>query len=394
MSLIVTEYESPTHFPDQEEVEIVPDAIGRKENHESQDDKDNAVQDKKKPQLQPHRLTKPFRPIILCLGLLLLLSWAPAFAQIQGSLALQATYTDNIFALSDYDLQRFEQDHPYLSFAETSDDLIFQTQIKVLYPLSYRWWLITPEVSAKVSQCISNPEKYRQDSSIGLHLERYYWNAGCSYEYQPHIYSRDYVDGDGTGANEKYSYQRDVYHAFLNIKPVRSINIKLATKHEDYYYNRFWTEFDGSTSAYSLGLRYNLPVFSLDADYQYRVFDNDSPTLGSFNDSSYESDRYSLALALKKMPLSDDKHSEVSLRPRFSLSYEQRFYQGDDSWYGGREDNIYNTTGSLGFFWGRTWNLSLDYSHIFRNVDSTNDTVLKLKEYSENRLSAGIEYLF
>jgi len=45
-------------------------------------------------------------------------------------------------------------------------------------------------------------------------------------------------------------------------------------------------------------------------------------------------------------------------------------------------------------FFSPQWNLSLDYSHYFRNVETDNETVQRLKEYNENRLSAALRYTF
>jgi len=45
-------------------------------------------------------------------------------------------------------------------------------------------------------------------------------------------------------------------------------------------------------------------------------------------------------------------------------------------------------------FFSPKMNLSLDYSHYFRNVETDNETVQRLKEYSENRLSAVLSYKF
>jgi hypothetical protein len=84
----------------------------------------------------------------------------------------------------------------------------------------------------------------------------------------------------------------------------------------------------------------------------------------------------------------------MNWHPYLELSKEDRFYQGDSPWYAGREYAIYNTTAGLNFMLHPSWNLSLDYSHIFRNVDSPNESVLRLKEFSENRLSAALSYKF
>lgn len=381
-------------FPDPDIIRDQTDTLSLEEpSTEEQETNMKAKNKKVQKTLSPHRLTKPFRPIILCIGIAMLWS-VNAFAMGGGSISLGTTYSDNVFALSDYDFERWDHEHPNLDFVKSTDDLSIVSKINLNYPMRYRWWKIIPSINANISNNVSNTEKYRRDMGASLRLERYYFNTTLSYTHNPHIYVRHYVDSDGTGAPEAYSYQRDTYQASGSIRIAAGSNLNLQARLEDFYYNRYWTEFDGRAITMGLGYRHNFDAFVLSGMYYYRIFDNDFDPESGHRDSSYESDRYTARIILPKMPLADSKPKGAAWQPALSLSYEERYYQGQDSWYGGRVDKMYNTGAGLTLFFNPDWNLSLDYSHIFRNVDSSNASVLSLKEYSENRLSAELKYSF
>ncbi len=339
------------------------------------------------------RGSRNFVPIIMSLALFIWLGMPGLNAQIEGSITASAQYTDNAFQLSDYDLRRFETDHPNLDFVKTSDDLALSARIELEYPLRYKWWRFTPSVSANLAQNVSNPDKAKRDAIIRLRVDRYYWNATLLYGYYPRNYLRDYVDTDGTGKLEHYSYQRDLWRADLNIKPIKNTIVRLQGKYEELCYNEYFTEFDGDAKTWGIGARQNFPVFVLEGMYQYRVFDNWYSPLDP-DDSSYESNIYTASLRLKPMPLSEKGKSRARWYPSLGLGFEERFYQGLDAWYGGRVDNIYSTDAGFHFELSDKINISLDYSHRLRNVDSPNASVRSLKPYSENRFGTALEYKF
>ncbi|PKN80199.1 MAG: hypothetical protein CVU48_02840 [Candidatus Cloacimonetes bacterium HGW-Cloacimonetes-1] len=341
-------------------------------------------------ELRPHRSTKPFRPIILCILFILSWNFTAAYGQISGSITTTAEFSDNVFQLSAYDFDRYDHNHPYLAYVTTTDDVTMGTNINLAYPMHYKWWLIEPSIDANLSHNLSNSEKYRRDVSTRLKIKRYKWDASLRYAYAPHIYVRDYKDSDGTHALEDYSYERNQYRADLNIRPLKKGTALFTVRYEELYYNQYWKEYDGNSLTYGIGWNQDLPVFSLRGMYYYRVFDNDVID----DDSSYESNKYDIGMKLQRMPLSDLDPNGITWRPALSLSYEERFYQGLDSWYGGRIDMITTTNAGIDVFISDSWKFMLDYSHIFRNVDSPNSSVLRLKEYSENRLGAAVEYQF
>jgi len=339
---------------------------------------------------RPIRRKGSIRPIILSLLLVLTFGKGKLDAQVTGSISLGAVYFDNVFQLSEYDLDRFNDDHDNLSFAETSDDLNLSTKIDLGYPLNYRWWKFTPSIQAVYSQNVSNTDKYRTDAALRLRIDRYYWNALLQYGYNPHIYYRDFTDGDGSGDLENYSYSRNTYRLDLAVKALKKSTLKTNIRFEDYYYNEFFTEADGSALTGGAAIQHHFPAFTLEAGYDYREFTNDNQV--DNDDASYQSNIYKAGLLLPRMPLNEK--GKTLWQPQLGLNYEQRYYQGGGSWYGGRADYSYTLAAGFDLIFNPQLNLSLDYTHIFRNVESNNESLIRLKEYSENRLGLSARYKF
>ena len=264
-------------------------------------------------------------------------------------------------------------------------------QADLAYPFRYQWWKFIPSVTAKVSQNISNPDKQRQDILMRFRVERYYWNFTALYGYYPYIYVRNYIDSDGTGESEKYSYERNLYRGDLNVKPFKNTTIQFHGRYEEYFYNQYWTEYDANATTLGLGARYSFPAFSMGASYNWRVLDNYNHDA---EDASYESDIYKGDIRLKKTPLSASKPKGAAFYPELAMSYEERFYQSDDPRYGGRVDRIYNTNAALNFLLNEQWNIKLDYTHTFRNIESSVEEIRLTKEYSENKFSLTAQYSF
>lgn len=339
----------------------------------------------------PVKAPRSIIPIIMGLALFLALAPRPLCAQLEIGVSLGTSYSDNVFQLSEYDLNRWDHSHPNLDYANTTDDLALDARFDLAWPIRYQWWKFIPSVTAKISQNLSNPDKQRQDALFRLRVERYYWNFTALYGYYPENYVRSYIDTDGSQRLEKFSYARNLYRGDLNLKPFKNTTLQLHGRYEQYYYNEFWTEFDANATTLGLGARYAFPAFSLSANYRYRIFDNHRHDA---EDGSYESNRYSGNIRLKSTPLDNDKPSGPSFYPELTLSYEERFFQSLDPWYGGRADFIYNTSAALNFEIEPRWNLKLDYSHAYRNVESPVEEVRRAREYSENEVSATVKYSF
>lgn len=315
-------------------------------------------------------------------------------AKFNGNVQLSMTYSDNAFQLSQFDLQRNENGHPDMQFVESADDIIFDTRINGFYDTAWRWWQIQPSMQINASENLLNTDKSKADFIAGVSVKRMFGDLGLYYGYSPDNYIRHYKDSDGTGMQDKYSFAKNLYKAALNIRPVNKSTVSLEYRLEEYFYNKYFTEFDGDIETWMLGFRQSFQTFYFSASYGYRVYETEKGvSVDNPEDASYESNIYGVGLLIKKMPL-DPKYPSVYWRPELNLRFEQRYFQGGDDWHRGRTDNINTTNTSLKFYFGDKWNFNLDYSHIFRNVDAVNSSVVKYKEYSENRFGTSVRYQF
>jgi len=340
------------------------------------------------------RKSRLFQPIILVLTFFLLNCNVLLFAQFSASVSTGITYTDNAFQLSAYDLQRNEDGHPDLDFVKSADDIIMNMRFNSSYQMQWHWWKIEPSIQLNGNQYILNTSKQKVDMLAGVSFSRRLGEFGVYYGYYPDVYVRNYIDTGGTEESERYSYDRNHYRADLRIKPFKTGTAFLQYRLDEYFYNEYFTEFDGNINTWLLGWQQSFPTFYLDASYAYRVYETELVIeIDNPEDASYESNVYSFGIMLKKMDL-DSRYPNLTWRPELDLRFEERFYRGGDSWHRNRIDNINTTTGRLHFYFGDRWNINLDYSHIFRNVDAAYSSVRKYKEYSENRFGVNTGYRF
>lgn len=378
-------------MPDIDKQKISLSAEEVKPGGESKKPSSDQESEEKKDKKPVQRPTRNIVPIIMSLTLFMVFCLAPLKAQMDIGISLQGTYSDNVFQISEYDFERFSDHHPNLDYVDTTDDLALTARFDLAYPIHYQWWKFTPSVTGRISQNVSNPDKKRQDALLRFRVDRYYWNFTALYGYYPNIYIRSYIDSDGSGELEKYSYEKNLWRGDLNLKPIKGANIRLHGRYEQYFYNQYWTEYDSDAITTGLELRYWFPAFSLSGSYYYRVLDNHNHDA---EDASYESNIYGGSIRLKSMPLSEKKPDGVTFYPSFGMTFEERFFQSGDDWYGGRVYDIYGTDAALNFEIDDHWNLKLDYSHTFRNVESPVAAVRRLREYDENRFSATVKYEF
>jgi predicted DNA-binding protein len=333
-------------------------------------------------------------PIILLLAFAVFLGTVNLSAQLSYFVEMGATYTDNAFQLSSFDLERNEDGHPDLEFVKSADDVILKTMLYGTYRTHYRWWQIRPLLQFNASQYILNPAKQRVDILAGLKVSRRLGELGIYYGYTPEYYVREYIDHNGTDRFEDYSYEKNLYRADLRLRPLPKSTASLEYRLDQYYYNQYFTEYDGDITTWKLGWEQSFPIFYLNASYAYKVYETDrSQDLDTPEDASYESNVYAAGILLKKMDL-DPRYPRIQWRPELNLTFETRYYQGGDNWHAGRTDNLNTTAATLHLYLGDRWNFKLDYTQLFRNVDAPYASVMKYKEFNESRLGVSARYNF
>jgi hypothetical protein len=330
----------------------------------------------------------------------------PAFFQkalsgMQLTVGTSIRYNDNVFSLSDYDMDRFDSGHENFSFIKTADDLIVNPYLQIRYPFSLGELTLTPYLNANHYQYISNPDKTNYSILSALFSQYKNFNLNLYYGYYGDLYARDYLDRNGSDVYEKFEYEKNLYRLYSFFSLGRYDTPLLYFQIEEYFYNEFFTEYDGIATTYGLGWRRSFPTFYLRLFYYYRDFEasnvsydlNEVVISDRITDTSYESNIYDLQFRNKRINL----FADYDFRPYFGFRLENRYYSTKlpvevAPFQSGREENRYRINFGLEFYLVRNLNIILDYKHYLRDTYSENDSLPKYKDYRQNLISLDLGY--
>ncbi len=340
--------------------------------------------------------------IACMLTLLLTLGLAPLFAEFTISADSDFEYTDNVFQLSSKDKGRFDRGESAFDFIETRDDFIMRPSVSFGYNYQGKGFTLEPSISGTYEHYYNNTDKstynmlVKMSSEIRLSKDYRLTLAG-SYGYYPENWLRDYLD-DETDAYQKFEYDKNMYKFEPYLKMWRKFFIMPYFKYEQYYYNEYFTEYDGDAMTTGLGLKYAFNTFYMKVYYHFRDYECDSNPEGAVDsddagDASYESNIYFVEFENKRVAISRHRY----IRPFFSFRYEQRYYQTEvyDKFHSGREDSKYTVKFGSDFYLFDNWEFKLSYTHIYRKAESdVYENLNDYKEYQEDRFTLGVKYNF
>ena len=320
---------------------------------------------------------------------------------------LDTIFTQNVWHLSEYDLERVDEGSEYVAFAESADDLILKSKVKFStdYAFSKRFKIV-PSAKLAYNYYLSNGEKSSSSILCGVDIDYKPFALELRYGFYPGSYLRDYKDNksilyDGTGDYEKFEYDKNLYKAGLNWQAFKKHRFSGSIKMEDYYHNEYFTEYDGRAFTYELGWRGSFPGVYLDFSYAFKKFETEDDIASLYapdadydeipSDWSYESNIYNARVRLKKI---DTSNKNFKYRLVLDLDLENRFYQGSDSIHAGREDLTMELSPAIVFYFNKNFDITLDYSYLNRTVESPDSSVPKYKNYTDNAVSLGLSYKF
>jgi len=105
-------------------------------------------------------------------------------------------------------------------------------------------------------------------------------------------------------------------------------------------------------------------LFSVQGSYAFQDFDNTGYKKVNREDAGYQGNIYRGVLRMKAMPLKGESTKKQSWAPYLELIKEDRYYQGDNAYYGSRVYKVFTTKAGMDFKLKPGLNLSLDYHHI------------------------------
>ncbi|MBW6515366.1 MAG: hypothetical protein K0B81_01960 [Candidatus Cloacimonetes bacterium] len=324
---------------------------------------------------------------------------------LRATFGLTFGYNDNIFSLSDYDRDRFDDGEQILSFIETADDLIINPSLRLRYPINFGELTVEPYINANYYQYLSNSDKSNFSILTALFNSYQGFNLNLYYGYYGDLYARDYRYRDPETSEpidyEKFEYEKNLYRLYSYFSLTRYDTPLLYYQIEEYFYNEFFTEYDGVATTYGLGWRRSFPTFYLRFFYYYRQFE---PSNVSYNidevvisdhitDPAYESNIYDLQFRNKRINLINN----YDFRPYFGFRVENRYYQTElpvevAPFQSTREEKRYRINLGCDLYLVRNLNIILDYKHYLRDVHSENPNVAKYKDYRQNVFSIDFAY--
>jgi len=298
------------------------------------------------------------------------------------------TYDDNVFNLSDSDLDHF--DDGSFDWAETSDDFVTGAWLRVQRQFQVGDVYLTPVVKGAYSLYTSNGDKSTGSMLAGVQTDWRKLSVNAYYGYYPHNYLRTY--------DEDYTYDKNMYKLDGSYRIFRKDWVQLYGKYEQYCHNKYYTKYDGDAITTGIGWRHSFQTFYLKAMYYYRTYNCDGETNldegGEESSADYDADIFELNFNNKKVEIARNRY----IRPYINFSFEHRCYQTNDytdDTHAGREDKKYNVAFGSEFLLWKDIELTAEYNHVYRKVSSSvNSNLPNKKDYIANELSLGVRYSF
>ncbi len=312
-------------------------------------------------------------------------------------------YNSNVFSLSEYDIDRFDNDSGVFPFISSRDDLIVNPYLKMRYPINIGKLTMEPFINANYYYYASNNDKSNFSVLAALFNSIGSFNFNFYYGYYGDLYVRDYTDKDGTGELANFEYEKNLYRIYSYFSLGKNDRPLLYYQIEDYFHNEFFTEYDGRATTYGLGWRRTFPTFYLRLFYYYRQYegtniDYDIDNI-SFNeeitDPSYESNIYDIQFRNKMIDLVGAK----KFRPFFGFRFEDRYFSTKlpvsvSLFQSTRNDKRYRLNAGVELYLIENTNIILDYRYFIRDSHSDNPSVSRLKDYNQQSISLDLEYTF
>jgi len=240
-------------------------------------------------------------------------------------------YDNNILKLSENTLDEFEQgSNPEKFKLKSADDLV--TSLKLDLGIKHFFAM----GHTQINKIVINYNKYwnngfKDDGYIRFSLHQYLnrkINFQLNYYYYPEIYSNNYrsvLDDE----YHSYTYSKNIYNAAVNWKVFKKLEIRYRFEYGQYYFNKFFTEYDSKSIESKVDLYFKLTgnLYST-LSYAFKISDADAgdaydDVSGSFQykDASYKANLFYIQFIIPRL-LTIDKGS---LKLRLRASFEGYF---------------------------------------------------------------------
>lgn len=340
------------------------------------------------------------------------------FQYLNVDLGVGSIYNDNILNYSDYYLTKFinKQDSGRFHI-NTSDGLVWDQSVKIAPVFQFFGKNKTIlEGNFSRQSFINNPIKNWNKIDFGI-KQYFLWktNFGFSYTYIPVFYIRHYRDDD---LKDVYGYTPETFQPFGFAKNDYGIfiekaffkhnftRLRLSFNDEQYYYNKYFTEYDCNNKNYGISLYQSIrDKIKFKLGYTFTVsnakgFDELSEIKENSDDSdpSYKADAYRATIKYP-LPRIFNKVHTIGVDAEYERScYTSRHYLQTDRLHAGRVDDFYKMEVNYEIKLLKPLTVSCFYKWYKRDADTRADAnkeyVSQEKDFTQQQFGLELTYRF
>ncbi len=335
--------------------------------------------------------------IISCV--MLFITMVFLYSQTKCDINFNLGYSDNVFNLSDIDLDRFENNQAY-SYVESSDDLLQTVNLRLSHSFRTKNTRFTPSISTNYLNYLNNTDKNSFSLMTGFNGRYKKLFYDLRYGYYPQNYTQKYKDNDGSLRYEKFEYEKNLYKLTLKYPVFKNLDLEIYGKYEDYFHNKYFVEYDGYAQTTGIGAHYTIKPGTITAFYYFKQFINESDNkemqaiIDNFKDCSFDSNIYELKYQHRRIYT-----SYVDYAPILGFRFEESYYQSDftlisDPIHSTRKDNKIKVNIGSEIYFSKNLKFKLDVIKELRRVNSENVKLEDSKDYDKTQFNIGATWSF
>ncbi len=342
------------------------------------------------------------KQILFIILVMVILTSAYASDKTSLTLSLSGQYNDNVRKLSTDDLDKHDVGDPDFAWAQASDDLITKFQMKFRHDIRFKKFRIGPAFSTSYKMYTNNTDMNAYAFSTGINAKVYDLVIKLNYAFAPDSYTRKYSDIDADKKIQEFAWDKNSYALSLYYNATKKCQFIAKAQMADYFYNEYFTEYDGQKISYTAGYQHSFNKFSLRAMYTFGVFEqtdiltiSKATAAGYARDMSYETDVY--ALSIKSEKLGNKKKMRISLA--LNLQLEKRLYTTNynqliDTIHSARIDKVSSIRFTPTAHFSKNIDISLVYSFDVRKTEAAKVNLSDIKDYTVNAVKLTIAKRF
>ena len=239
--------------------------------------------------------------------------YALQYTKLNIDLTEKFIYNNNILSLSKSEMDNFQNGENADKFhIKTADDLIFHSRISVNYYLKFKKNKYAKFFcDGNFENLLKNSIKDTRDFSAGIFAKYNFVYYEFQYAFSPDNYIAHYKDNE---FYKPYTYEKEAYSSYLGFEPLSDWNLEFHYSYQNFYYNKYFTEYDAQRNVYGGYIKKTFQNVSLKLGYFYTEHncrgyarDEQSYSLSDKSDYSFLEDTYKIKLHLKNIKIANRK---------------------------------------------------------------------------------------